>query len=313
MEKEEYKHIKKDERLDWILPGNSMGDPESCQGHVILVEGTWSDLGQLERKCPNFSHTLLLTDLRVIDKETEEEVLERLVAAINSGKEPASLLYPSDLLQSKEHHHMLDVSRIQSKTESYGFDEYASIHWMYKDGKLVATGNVQAAIEVVDIEVHSTLAKRSLIASLSSLKQTEENLPVGPIHVDAPMVEEPGKEGELKTWSKFIQYEEEIQSLVQIPGLKNMCIGLDAYLRFEKYIEAEIAHFETLLVVAENPVQEELLRDMLLQKERDSYHSIIFVPRRAQMRTTLQRVFRSQKKRVHYVFDEMETFRYIYE
>jgi len=263
--------------------------------------------------------TMIFSDLRARTNMEAQEAASMLLASMKKNPTLQRVLVNADTTLKK--YEGFQPSYIEIKpTEKvdmvhYGRSELAGIRFTPEEDTLtIDSVGDQYKHDVPSLKDYSLLKKEGLFAALSFLYKEELLEQAQLWDIDSvPFLENHSGDDEQFVWTEGLNYPDELKELIHISKYKNVCIGLTNYLRFEEVIESDIHLFDTLLVVAENDTQAELLGDYFLNKEKGSYHSIIFVPDRTEMRTALQRIFRSQNKPILYLFDNISTFQNIYQ
>ncbi len=284
---------------------------------ILLVEMTYEQF-LIENTDALHEALLVLADLRIEDTLFGQDIKDK-IAQMNAKKQLKEVLYNVDTVSKREEgisHHYIDIESILSENViGYGRSPLSSIHFDIQDDVLnIMTKTESHEIQIEHISAYSYLKQEGLFGAIAVLlqydffdKETCSKLET------YPFLERDSGNIEVLVWTFGAIHPDEFDALLRIPTYTNVAMGLANYLRFEDIIERNIERFETVLVVAEDEAQAELLGDYFLSKEHDSYHSIIFVPNSSEMRTSLQRVFRGQEKKILYLFDNIGTFIHIHE
>lgn len=276
---------------------------------VIIVEMT---LGQLRNFSLSKHHvqTLLLTDLQCPDAETCADMREYLVGQVRTTPTFQTVLYNNDLGDIAKDAVLLTVEDIPVRSHfSFGRSQVSTIHWSIEGEQLQGSmPNAQVTLPVFDLARTSLLRQEGIFAALSWLDITTL---LDPAVITAgfgglPLLEE--HHGPLTLfWARPFELRSDIQHVLTLESSRYLCIGMGPYLRFEELIEQRIEQFETILVVAEDQNQVSLFGDYFLQKERDSYHVLLYLPDLSSLTSVFSHVF-ARASNVTMMFDAPMSF-----
>lgn len=279
------------------------------QKAVIVVE---MDLNQLRefRLQKHSVQTLILTDFVCPDADTCADLRDILVDQVRNTPTFQTILYNNDLGNLPPGAVLLPVEDIPVRSHfSYGKSRVSAIHWSLEGEALEGSmPNARVNLPAFDLATSSLLRQEGIFAALSWLQISSvlvaENIVDG--YGRFPLWEE--HHGPLTLyWSRPFVQREDVQYLLALPQSKFLCIGMGPYLRFEEIIEQRIEQFETILVVAEDQNQVSLFQEYFLQKERDSYHVIIYLPEIEQITAVFRHVF-TRAQNVMMLFDHPASF-----
>lgn len=279
------------------------------QKAVIIVE---MDLHQLRtfRLQKHSVQTLILADLVCTDGDTCAELRDILVDQVRSTPTFQTILYNNDLGTLPTGAALLPVEDIPVRSHfSFGKSRVSTIHWSLEGERLLGSmPNAHVNLPAFDLPESSTLRQEGVFAALSWLQINTllepERISDGYGHL--PLWEE--HHGPLTLfWSRPFTERDDIQYLLAMPQSAYLCIGVTPYLRFEEILEERIEQFETILVVAEDQNQVSLFQEYFLQKERDSYHVIIYLPQIDDLTAVFRHVF-TRAKSVMMLFDQPASF-----
>lgn len=261
---------------------------------------------------------LILADLRIDDTLLGQDIKDK-IEKMNDTKQIKEVIYNADTVSKREEglsKHYIDIDSMPGENIiGFGRSPLSSIHFETKEDSItILTKNLSQEITIPNLKEFSYLKQEGLFGAIAALVQYDFfDADIMTKSETYPFLERDSGKIEVLVWTFGSIHPDEFDALLKIPTYTNVAMGLTNYLRFEDVIERNIERFEAVLVVAEDEAQAELLGDYFLSKEHDSYHSIIFVPNSAEMRTSLQRVFRGQEKKIIYLFDNIGTFIHIHE
>lgn len=279
------------------------------QKTVIIVEMTMEHLKTF-RLAKHSVQTLIFTDLVCSDNDSCAELRDILVDQVRGTPSFQTILYNNDLGELSKGAALLPVEDIPVRSHfSFGKSRVSTIHWSIVDNALMGSmPNAQVSLPVFDLPQSSLLRQEGIFAALSWL---DISTLLAPEHItdgfgQLPLWEE--HHGPLTLfWSHPFEHRSDIQYLLAMPQSAYLCIGMGPYLRFEEIIEQRIEQFETILVVAEDQNQVSLFQEYFLQKEKDSYHVIIYLPELQQLTGIFRHVF-ARAKNVMMLFDTPASF-----
>lgn len=281
----------------------------SEQKSVIVVEMTLDQLRDFKLS-KHAVQTVIFTDLVCSDADSCAELREVLVDQVRSTPTFQTILYNNDLGTMDKGAVLLPAEDIPVRTHfSFGRSAVSTIHWSLEQDHLQGSmPNAQVRLPLFDLATSSLLRQEGVFAALSWLDITTlldgERIHDG--YGSLPMWEE--HHGPLTLfWARPFQLYNDIKYLLDMPQSSYLCLGVAPYLRFEEIIEQHIEQFETILVVAESESQVALFQEYFLQKEKDSYHVIIYLPDIHALTDVFRHVF-ARAKEVMMLFDDPTSF-----
>lgn len=250
--------------------------------------------------------TLLLTDFAFEDPDFPEMLEERIIAQMKRASLLQTIVYNYDIEedsrgQSKNYYLPIDDIPIRTHS-SFGRTTDSMMQFTLTD--IALTINMPNLRMDVPYDSHMTSIKREgyfaavgLLLSERIITTTSKyvHMPLSPWFEDTP--------SPLSTivWMQFATLPEEMNAIISAHPY--LCVSISVYLRFEQVIENRIIDLERLIVVAEKPEQEALFSEYFVQKEKDSYHTIVYIPEKDVLQEALPKI--TEGKPICYVFDEL--------
>ncbi|MFN7160142.1 MAG: hypothetical protein ACK4NC_00855 [Candidatus Gracilibacteria bacterium] len=257
--------------------------------------------------------TLLLTDFTFSDPDTPAFLEERIISQMRRSSLLQTIVYNYDIGQFESQtqssfHLRLDDIPIRTHY-SFGKTTDSLMQFSEKGNTLLtAMPNLQLTLP---FDPHSTVMRKEGYFAAVGLLLAERvlNHDVS-FHSQpaSPWLEEQISPKLTALWAKYSSRPEEIQSIIE--RCPRLCMSLSVYLRFEQTIENSIADIERVVVVAEEKSQEAVFSEYFVQKEKDSYHTIVFIPDAAQLPDLLSAV--AGEEEFYLLFDDLRTYQYFF-
>lgn len=251
--------------------------------------------------------SLLLTDFSFLDADTPEDLEQRIIAQMKRTPSLQSMVYHFDMQQyssTAQKRYLLQVEDIPIRTHySFGRTVDSMIQLIPQEHSLILTmPNMQCAVpydnQMTKVAEEGYFAALALLAServLTSMQTiTRPAL--------SPWLEDMLSPKRTIMWGAYIQEAEEMNAILDKHQF--LCVSMSIYLRFEQVIENRITEVGQIFVVPERDDQEVVFGEYFVQKEKDSYHTIIYVPEKQ----LLEEVLHSMGGEHTYcmVFDDLE-------
>lgn len=257
--------------------------------------------------------TLLLTDFTFSDPDTPALLEERIISQMRRSSLLQTIVYNYDIGQyddQKQSSFHLRLDDIPIRTHySFGKTTDSLMQFIVNERTLmIAMPNLQLRLP---FDPHSTvMRKEGYFAAIGLLlaERVINDTSSPTAQPSSPWLEEQLSPKLTALWAKYTTRPEELQAIIE--RCPRLCMSMSAYLRFEQTIENSIAELEKVIVVAEDKSQESVFSEYFVQKEKDSYHTIVYVPDAALLPEILPLLAGDDE--FYLLFDDLHTYQYFF-